>query len=177
LWRPAIVALVLMGLSFTRALSWRWINEHGGGVILTPRGENLLAAAAVAIPLFPAGALLWSAITRRLRTRLAVTLVLLIVLGAAAGFLTLVAGMPLFGSHYESSAISPDGTREAHLRVDGLFGCKGSIYVSERRALWGQFTVTRDVDCDTMGVGWTEDGGVEVTGGPPKPLNLDWGPH
>ena len=166
-----------MGLAFARALSWRLINDRPDGLLLTPRGEHLFAAAAMSLPLFPAAALLWSAVTRRLRTWLGVTLVLLMVLGAASGFAVVVVGTPLFGGHYTTSIVSADGTREAHLRVSGLLGCEGSIYVSDRHGLWGEFRGSRDVDCDTLGVGWTEDGGVEVTGGAPKPLNLNFGPH
>ena len=49
--------------------------------------------------------------------------------------------------------------------------------LSERRALWAEFAVKRNVDCESPGVGWLPDGGVEVTGKEPKPLNLFLGPH
>lgn len=177
LWRPALVALVPMLLCFSRALSWRYVDQHSEGVRLLPRGEHLLAAAAIAMPLFPAMALLWSAITRRLKTRLAVVLVLMVVLGAVGGLAAMIAWVPLFDGHYEAVVPSPDGKREAHLRIDGLLGCRASVFVGERRALWGELTAERKVDCEGYGARWLEDGGVEVTGNAPEPLNLDFGPH
>jgi hypothetical protein len=172
------VAAVLMVLCFIRALSWQLINQRADGMRLTPHGEHLLAAAALAMPIFPALALVWSAITRRLHTRLAVVLVLLVVLGAAGGFAAMSAWVPLFDGHYTASVNSPEGAREAHLRIDGLLGCRASIYVSEPRGVWGEFAVQREVDCDdSVGVGWLADGGVEVTGKEPKPLDLFFGPH
>ena len=132
LWRPAIVAFALMALSFGRALSWQLINQRSPALHLTPRGEHLLIAVALSVPLFPAGALLWSAITRRLRARLTVVLVLLILLGAAGGFASMSAWVPFFDGHYLASVKSPDGEREAHVRVDGLLGCRASLYVAQR---------------------------------------------
>jgi hypothetical protein len=166
-----------MALCLIRALSWQLVDHGPSGQNLTPRGEHLLVAVCMAIPLFPAGALLWSAITRRLRTRLAVTLVLMLVLGAASGFATLIAWSKLFDGHYTTSVISPDGAREAHLHVDGLLGCSGTIYVSEPGGVFGSFVTERSVSCKDIGVRWQEDGGVEVTGSAPEPLNLFFGPH
>jgi hypothetical protein len=183
LWRPAIVAGVLMALCFIRAMSWQVIEHGPGPERLTPRGQELLAAAAFAIPLFPAAALLWSAITRRLRTRLTLTLAGLIVLGAALAFGTLLSGLylwnDLFEGEFKSSVTSPDGAREAHLHVDGLLGCRGSLFVSDRGALWGVYVPDsgREVSCKDYGVRWLPDGGVEVTGSPPEPSKLFFGPH
>lgn len=177
MWRPAIVASVLMALCFIRAMSWQYLDEEVSARRLTPRGEHLQAALAIATPLFPAMALLWSAITRRLKTRLAVVLVLLTVLGAVGGFASVWAWSPLFGGHYRAVAISPDGNLEAHLRESGLLGCNGTVYIAERRGIWGTPSAERAVDCDSMGVRWLEDGGVEITGDAPKPLNLNFGPH
>jgi hypothetical protein len=177
LWKPAIIAGVLMALSFVRALSWRLINQHSDDLRLTPRGEHLLIAAALSVPLFPAVALLWSAITRRLRTRLTVVLVLMVVLGAAGGFAALVAWVPLFNGKYVASVTSPDRTREAHVWVDGLLGCRASLYVSDHGGLWGAFAQQRNVDCDSIGAQWLADGGVEISAGEPRPLNLFFGPH
>lgn len=167
-----------MALCLIRALTWQLIDHGPTGQNLTPRGEHLLVAACMAVPLFPAGALLWSAITRRMRTRLAVTLVLMLVLGAAGAFATLFAWSKLFEGHYTQSVPSPDGTKEAHLHEDGLLGCYGSVYVSERGALFGTFATKREVSCkDPMGLRWIEDGGVEVTGSSAEPFNLFLGPH
>ena len=177
LWSPAIVAGVLMALCFIRAMSWQYLDEKGSALRLTPRGEHLQAALAIAIPLFPAMALLWSAITRRLKARLVVVLVLLTVLGAVGGFFSVWAWSPLFGGQYRAVAISPDGKLEAHLRESGLLGCNATVYIAERRGIWGTASVERTVDCDSMGVRWLADGGVEITGDGPKPLNLNFGPH
>lgn len=177
MWSPAIVAGVLMALCFIRAMSWQYLDEKASALRLTPRGEHLQAAAAIAIPLFPAMALLWSAITRRLKTRLAVVLVLLTGFGAAAGFVSVWAWSPFFDGHYRAVAVSPDGRLEAHLRESGLLGCNGTVYITERGGIWGAPSVERAVDCDSMGVRWLEDGGVEITGEMPKPLDLNFGPH
>lgn len=166
-----------MALSFVRALSWQLINQHAEGLRLTPRGEHLLVAAALSVPLFPAGALLWSALTRRLRTRLTVVLVLMVLLGAAGGLAAMVAWVPLFSGKYTTSVTSPDATREAHVWVDGLLGCRARLYVSDRGALWGALAQQRNVDCDAIGAQWLHDGGVEISAGEPKPLNLFFGPH
>ena len=166
-----------MALSFVRAMSWRLINQHSDGLRLTPRGEHLLTAAALSLPLFPAVALLWSAITRRLRTRLTVVLVLMVVLGAAGGVAALVAWVPLFDGKYTASVASPDATREAHVWVDGLLGCRATLYVSDRGGLWGAQAQQRNVDCDSIGAQWLADGGVEINASEPKPLNLFFGPH
>lgn len=177
LWRPAIIAGVLMALCLLRALSWQAVDHGESGLNLTPRGESLLTVACLAVPLFPAVALLWSAITGRRKRRLIITLVLMIVLGAVAGFAARFAWDKLFDGHYAASALSPDGTREAHLHVGGLLGCTGTIYVSEPRGLWGTFVSTRSASCDDIGLRWLPDGGVEVSGSPEQPLNFDWGPH
>ena len=166
-----------MALSFGRALSWRLINQHADGLRLTPRGEHLLTAAALSVPLFPAVALLWSAVTGRLRTRLTVVLVLMVVLGASGGFAALVAWVPLFDGKYTAAVTSPDASREAHVWVDGLLGCRATLYVSDHGALWGAQAQQRNVDCDSIGAQWLGDGGVEITAGEPKPLNLFFGPH
>lgn len=176
-WRPAIVAAGLMALGFVRALSWQLVNQRSNALRLTPRGEHLLAALSLALPLIPAFALLWSAMTRRLQTRLAVTLVLLVVLGAAGGFAAMFAWVPLFDGHYAQSVTSPDGAREAHLWSGGFLGCKGAVYVADRGALWGDLVTERQVDCDTMSVQWVPDGGVEMSGDGPKPFPLFLGPH
>ncbi len=177
LWLPAIVSGVLMTACFVRAMSWRLVNQHSAETRLTPHGEHLLAALALLLPLIPAFALLWSAMTRRLKTRLTVTLVSLVVLGAAGGFAAMFVGVPLFDGHYVQSATSPDGTREAHLWSGGLLGCKGSVYVADRRALWGALLLEHEVDCDTMKVRWVEDGGVELTSDGAKSIQLFLGPH
>ncbi len=177
LWAPAIISGVLMGACFVRALSWQWVNQHSAALRLTPRGEHLLAALALSLPIIPAFALLGSAITGRLKTRLTVVLVLLVVLGAAGGFAATMAWVPFFDGRYAESTTSPDGTREASLWSRGLLGCKGSIYVVDRHGLWGALATERDVDCDTMKVRWLEDGGVEVAGDDARPFPLFFGPH
>lgn len=158
-------------------MSWQLVNQRSAELRMTPRGEHLLAALSLLLPLLPAFALLWSAITGRLKTRLAVTLVLLVVLGAAGGFTAMVAWVPLFDGHYAQSATSPDGSREAHLWSGGFLGCKGTVYLADRGALWGHKLTERDVDCDTMDLKWLPDGGVEVAGDAPKPFPLYLGPH
>lgn len=177
LWTPAIVAGVLMAVCFMRAISWQWVNQHSATLRLTPRGEHLLAALALSSPIIPAFALLASAITGRLKTRLTVVLVLLVVLGGAGGFAAVFAWAPFFDGHYGQSTTSPDGTHEAHLWSRGLLGCRGSIYVAARHGLWGALATEREVDCDTMKVRWLEDGGVEVAGDDARPFPLFFGPH
>ncbi len=171
------MALVTMMLCLVRVVSWQLTNASSE-LEMTPHGERLMVACALAVPLFPAAALLWSAITRRLKTRLAVVLVLQVVLGAVAGFLALFlwAG-PLFGGHWQTMVPSPDGTQEAHLRIDGLLGCGGTVYLSEPRGIWARPGVTRAASCKDIGVAWLPDGGVEITGSPPEPFNLNFGPH
>jgi hypothetical protein len=166
-----------MALCLLRALSWQVIDHIESGLNLTPRGESLLTVACLSIPIFPAMALLWAAITGRLKRRVTITLVLMVVLGAVGGFAARFAWDSLFQGHYTASVVSPDGTQEAHLHVGGLLGCQGTVYVSERRAIWGTFVLSQSASCDDIGVRWIEDGGVEVSGSPEKPLNLDWGPH
>ena len=177
MWNPAFIAGVLMALTFVRAMSWRLINQHSDSLRLTPRGEHLLTAAALSVPLFPAIALLWSAITRRLKTRLTLTLVLLVVLGFAGGVAALVAWVPLFDGKYTASVSSPDAAREAHVWVDGLLGCRATLYVSDPGGLWGAQAQQRSVDCESIGAQWLADGGVELIASEPRPLNLFFGPH
>lgn len=166
-----------MALCLLRALSWQVVDHGDSGLNLTPRGERLLTVACLAVPLFPAAALLWSAITRRLKRRLTITLVVMMVLGALAGFVSRFAWEKMFEGHYTASALSPDGTREAHLHVGGLLGCTGDIYVSEPRGVWGTRAATGAASCEDISLRWLADGGVEVSGSAPEPLNLDWGPH
>jgi hypothetical protein len=177
LWRPAIVAGVLMALALLRALSWQVVDHGESGIQLTPHGERLLTVACLAVPIFPALALLWSAITGRLKRRVTITLALMIVFGAVGGFAARFAWDSLFQGHYTASVVSPDGTREAHLFVGGLLGCRGTVYVSERRAIWGTYVMDQSISCDDGTVRWTADGGVELAGSPVEPLRLDWGPH
>lgn len=174
LWKPAVAALVPMVLCLIRVVSWQ-LQEESSPLKMTPRGQHLLTACLLAVPLFPAMALLWSAISRRLKTRLALVLVLELVLGTAAGVAAVaVWAPPLLSGSYQSTVLSPDGTREAHLFVDW---CRGSVYVADKGALWGELKEEREVSCKDIGVAWLADGGVEVTGSAPEPFNLFLGPH
>lgn len=164
-----------MVLCFARAASWQWVNQHSSHAHLTPRAEHLLNALSLALPLFPAAGLLWAAVSRRMKARLGVVLGLMILLGIGGAFTTLFVMVPFFEGHFETSVPSPDGEREAHVHVGGLLGCHASLYVAERRAIWGELVTTRDVDCKDIGARWLTDGGVEITGAPPTPFYF--GPH
>lgn len=171
------VAAALMVLLLLRGLTWQWINQESTHQRLTPRGEHVLNAVSFAPPLFPAAALLWIALARRLRVRVAVVLGLMTVLGLAGTFVIQFVMVPFFDGHYLASVPSPDGRFVAHVRTDGFLGCRASVYVSAPRALWGELADRQQVDCGSEGAAWQPDGGVIVTGGPAKPTPLFFGPH
>lgn len=177
LWTPAWVAGVASSLALARAFSWQWVNQHSDVLRLTPRGERWMVVAALAAPLFPAMAVLWAAMTQRLKTRLVLVLLGLVVLSVAGGVATLMVMPPLFEGRYVLSNTSPDGAREGHVHENGLLGCSGTLFVSEKGALWGERVEQKSLECDSYEVVWSSDGGVSLTGKPPAPSGLYFGPH
>ncbi|MBL8914118.1 MAG: hypothetical protein JNM17_25665 [Archangium sp.] len=176
LWRPVFVVVGLMLLVFARVLSWYLRDEHSTDN-LTPHGERLFFIFVVTLPCLPALGILWSAITRRVVTRLIVTLVLLILVGAAAPVMFFGVLPPLFGGHYTKSFTSPDGKREAHVFVGGLLGCNATLYVSEPRGVWGTYVESRSIKCDSEDVLWADDGRPVLDGGAEEPLPFLFGPR
>lgn len=176
LWTPAIVAGAIMLALFGLVFSWQWHGDHSMET-LTPHGERLFAIACFAVPCLPALGALWAAISRRIVTRLTLLLVLLFVAGLAVPVVFLGVLPPMFGGHYTRSYTSPDGEREAHVRVNGMLGCRATVYLSDRRGMWGVAGHTRDVRCDSETIDWLPDGGVIVDGGVPEQLFFNFGPH
>jgi hypothetical protein len=176
LWLPAIVSVLAMLSLFGLVFAWQWHADHSAER-LTPHGERLFVIFCFAAPCVPALAALWAALSRRIVTRLTVVLGLLLLLGLAMPVVFLGVLPPLFGGHYTKSSVSPDGTREAHVRIDGLLGCSATLYICERRAIWALAGESRNIACDTETITWLPDGSATLEAGPAQPLMLDLGPH
>lgn len=171
LWKPALGALLVMLALLVRVLTWHLHEQASSLEHLTPHGERLFAICCFAAPCVPGLAILWAALTRRIVTRLVVTLVLLVLAGLAMPVMFLGVLPPMFGGDFTKSVASPSGEHEAHVFVDAFLGCRATLYVSERRALWGTFVEARAIGCDSEGVAWAgETPSLVGTGAPPLPF-------
>jgi hypothetical protein len=172
-----VVSLAVMLALLARVLTWHLRAEGSATEALTPHGERLFAVLCVATPCVPALSALWAALTRRVVTRLIVTLLVLVVAGAAVPVTFLFVLPPLFRGHFTRTVTSPDGTQDAHVFISGLLGCTATVYVSPHRTVWGRLDSQREIKCDTEDLRWREDGTVELISGPAQPLNLFLGPR
>lgn len=171
-WTPLALAFLGMAVCGARAAAWQLAEEASAETHLSPLGERLYVAALAAMAVLPAVALIVLLVSGRRSLASVLTSVLLIlagVAGAGAGFWW---HWPLFSDSAQSTSVSPDGTREAHLFTGGLF-CRAFVCVSERRALWCEVVdESSNLKCHTESIEWLPDGSVRLKGEYSPPLDL-----